>query len=75
MKEKDEQLQSEVNKGFNKFKKSTDDEINANDTSGDLFSAAARDIFVIRTVCLTAASIRSASLSTALFSLVLSISK
>jgi hypothetical protein len=45
MKEKDEQLQSEVNKGFNKFKKSTDDEINANDTSGDLFSAAARNDF------------------------------
>jgi hypothetical protein len=36
-------LQSEVNKGFNKYKKSADDEINANDASSELFSAAARN--------------------------------
>ncbi len=43
MKEKDEKLQSEVNKGFNKYKKSAEDGINANDVSSELFSAASRN--------------------------------
>jgi hypothetical protein len=33
-------LHNEVNKGFNKYKKSTDNEINANETSTELFAAA-----------------------------------
>ena len=36
-------MQSEVNKGFNKYKKSTEDDINANDASSELFSAASRN--------------------------------
>ena len=40
MREQNEQLHNEVNKGFNKYKKSTDNDINANETSTELFAAA-----------------------------------
>lgn len=43
MREQNVELHNEVNKGFNKFKKSTENEINANETSGELFGAASRN--------------------------------